>query len=668
MNRFNGFFTAATAACIVVLAAACGGDSDSPADPGNGGATAPVATLTVTPLTGSVAIGKTTQLAATAKDAAGNVLTGRTIAWTTSGATIATVDGNGLVTGVAAGTTNIVATSEGKTAQAAITVSHVPVASVTVTPNAPSVKVGATQPLAATLKDEQGNVLAGRAVAWSTSAPNVATIDASTGVVTAVAVGTATMTATSEGKTGSTTVTVSTAVKPVDAIGLAPALDTLEAFSSELVGRTLKDADGIVLTGRAIQWSSSNPAVASIDPVTGMLTGVDRGTVTVTATSEGKAATVTRVVVIKYRSISAGTMHACDIASGGIVWCWGLNGNEGRLGSAQLGENAMSNVPMKLPGDLRFAQISTYARHTCGITVAGKAYCWGYNGWGNLGDGSNASFSSTPVAVSGGITFRAISAGADHTCGVATDNRAFCWGNNDWRQLGTGTVFTTSPTLVSETLRFAKITAGTSFTCGITTGNETYCWGANSIGQIGDGGKISYGNVFVSAPQKVVGGQTFQSVALGNQFACAVTTLGQGYCWGSNNSKLGNGPNGIDSSSPVQVSGGQVFQTISAGYGHACGVTTAQLVYCWGLNGSGQLGASVANGSTPVRAGSIEAIEVAASGIGTGSGAHSCAISKNRLTVWCWGRNDTGQLGNGGTTQGATANPTPAIVLSQKPL
>jgi len=76
----------------------------------------------------------------------------------------------------------------------------------------------------------------------------------------------------------------------------------------------------------------------------------------------------------------------------------------------------------------------------------------------------------------------------------------------------------------------------------------------------------------------------------------------------------------------------------------------------------------VANGSTPVRVGSIEAIEVAASGIGTGSGAHSCAISANRLTVWCWGRNDTGQLGNGSTTAGASANPNPGIVVTQKPL
>ena len=611
---------AAAAACLAFAIAACGGEGDSPAAPDNGGGNpTPVSAVSITPATASVVIGKTTQLGAVARDAAGNVLSGRAIAWTTSAAAVATVDANGVVTGVAAGTASISAASEGKAAQAAITVSLVPVASVTVTPNAPAVKVGATAALVATVKDEQGNALTGRAVAWSSSAPAIATVDAVSGVVTGVASGTATIVATSEGKAGSTTATVSAALNPVDQILLAPVLDTIEAFSSEMIGRILKDANGNVLGNREIRWTSSNPAVAAIDPITGMLTGVDRGTVTVSATSEGKSATVTRVVVIKYRSISAGTMHACDIASGGIVWCWGLNGAEGRLGSPQLGETSMSSIPTKLPGNLRFAQLSTYGRHTCGITLDGNAYCWGYNGWGALGSGSNATESATPMAVAGNVAFRSISAGSDHTCGV-------------------------------------------------TTTNQAYCWGANSIGQIGDGGKISYGNAFVAAPQQVVGGKAFQSVTLGNQFACAVTTTGEGHCWGSNNSKLGNGPTGTDSSSPVQVAGGLLFQSISSGYGHSCGVTTSQQVYCWGLNGSGQLGSGVANGSTPVRSSRIEAIEVAASGIGTGSGAHSCAISANRLTVWCWGRNDTGQLGNGSTTAAATANPNPGVVVTQKPL
>jgi len=666
-------FNAATAACFALVVAACSGDSDSPAGPGTGGngggggGPAPVASIAITPGAATVTIGRTTQLAATTKDAAGTELTGRAIAWTTSSATVATVDGNGLVTGVAAGTANITATSEGKSTQAAVTVAAVPVASVTVTPNAPTVAVGATVALAATAKDDQGNVLAGRTIAWSTSAPAIATIDAATGLVTGVAAGTATLTATSEGKAGTTTVTVSAAVVPVASIAIVSALDTLEAFSSELIGAVLRDAQGNVLSNRVVRWTVSNAAIAAIDPVDGMLTGVDRGTVTVTATSEGKTATATRVIVIKYRSVTAGSMHACDIASGGIAWCWGLNGNEGRLGSSQLSAEAMSNVPVRVPGDVRFSQLSTYGRHTCGVSTTGKAYCWGYNGWGMLGDGSNVSQNPTPVAVAGNLTFRSVTAGSDHSCGVATDNRAYCWGNNDWRQLGSGTAPTSTPVLVAGNLSFAKITAGQSYTCGLTTGGDTYCWGANSIGQLGDGKTIAYGNVFNGTPSKVVGGLTFQSISLGSQYACALTTIGQGYCWGSNNSKFGNG-NSTDSSSPVAMAGGVLFQSISAGFGHACGVTTTQMVYCWGSNSSGQLGTGGASSAFPVRAGSILASEVSASGIATGSASHSCAISKDRLTVWCWGRNDTGQLGNGSTTAGATANSTPAIVVSQKPL
>jgi alpha-tubulin suppressor-like RCC1 family protein len=660
--------TAATAACLVFMSAACGGDGDSPADPDNGGGDpAPVASVAIVPGAASVVIGRATQLAATTKDAAGNVLTGRAVAWTTSAAAVATVDANGLVTGVTAGTANIVATSEGKSAQAAITVSLVPVASVTVTPNAPTVKVGATVTLAATAKDDQGIVLADRVIAWSSSAPTVATIDATTGVVTGVAAGTATLTATSEGKSGATTVTVSATVKPVATITITSAPDTLEAYSSELMAAVLRDADGNVLTGRDVRWTVSSAAIAAIDPLQGMLTGVDRGTVIVTATSEGKSATATRVVVIKYRSITAGSMHACDIASGGIAWCWGLNGNEGRLGSDQMSANAMSSVPVRVPGDVRFAQLSTYGRHACGVALDGRAYCWGYNGWGMLGSGSNASQSATPVAVAGNLTFRSVTAGSDHSCGVTTDNRAFCWGNNDWRQLGVGTAPTSTPVLVPGNMSFAKITAGQSYTCGLTTGGETYCWGANSIGQLGDGKAISYGNTFNGTPSKVVGGLTFQSLSLGGQFACALTTLGQSYCWGSNNSKFGAGNSG-DSSSPVAAAGGLIFQSISAGFAHACGVSSTQGVYCWGSNSSGQLGTTGNSSAVPLRVGNILGAEVSASGIATGSASHSCAISKDRLTVWCWGRNDTGQLGNGSTTGGATANPSPAIVVSQKPL
>jgi alpha-tubulin suppressor-like RCC1 family protein len=582
----RALFTALATAFAFTLTA-CG--ADSPAGPGTTTPppTASVSTIDLTPATSEVSLGKTTKLSATPRDASGNALSGRSISWTSSNANIASVDGTGMVTGVAAGSATITAASEGKSASASITVK----------PDAPVVSVAS--------------------------------------------------------------------------VSVAAAPDTVEAWDPTAMKATTRDAAGNTLDNRVVRWSSSNTSIATIDSVTGVLTGVDRGTVTITATSEGKTGTTTRVVVIKYRSISAGTMHVCDIASGGFAYCWGLNGAEGRIGSDQLSSTAMSSVPVRVPGNLKFAQLATFGRHTCGLTPEGKAYCWGYNGWGALGANSNAGQSSTPVAVATSQTFRSITAGSDHACAITFDNVGYCWGNNDWRQLGTGTSATaSSPVQISGGLSFASLSAGAGFTCGVATLNGiAYCWGANSIGQTGDGKTINYGNVFVSALQQVVGGQAFKSVSLGNQYACGVTMAGQGYCWGSNNSKLGAGPTN-DSSAPVAVSGGLTFRSISTGYGHACGVTTADAVYCWGGNGNGQLGVTVQNGSNvPMRAaGNLTASEVSASGIGTGSASHTCMISSNRLTVYCFGRNDVGQLGNGSTSTAAAVNATPVIVVGQKPL
>src|SRR5512133_2419195 len=449
------------------------------------------------------------------------------------------------------------------------------VSSIELSPPSGEVMLGRTAKLTATPRDASGNVLSGRAVSWTSSNSAVATVDGS-GMVTGVAAGSATITAASEGKTASATITVKqdVPVVPVATVSVAPAPDTVEAWNPATMQATLRDASGNVLTNRAVRWSVSNANVATIDSISGVLNGIDRGTVTVTATSEGKVGTTTRVIVIKYRSISAGTMHVCDIASGGFAWCWGLNGNEGRIGSDQLSATSSSAVPVRVPGNARFVQLATYGRHTCGLTTDGKAYCWGYNGWGALGANSNVSQSPTPMLVAGNQTFRSISAGSDHACAVTFDNVAYCWGNNDWRQLGTGTSTTaSSPVQVAGGISFASISAGSAFTCGVAVLNgATYCWGQNSIGQTGDGKTINYGNVFVSTPQQVVGGQACKSVSLGSQYACGVTLTGQGYCWGSNNSKFGAGATN-DSSTPVAISGGLTFRSISAGYGHACGVT-----------------------------------------------------------------------------------------------
>ncbi|HEV8263322.1 MAG TPA: Ig-like domain-containing protein, partial [Gemmatimonadales bacterium] len=171
----------------------------------------PVASVTVSPAAASVTVGQTVQLAATPKDASGNPLSGRVVTWATSNAAVATVSGSGLVTGGAAGTATITASSEGKNGTAAITVTVVPVATVTVSPAAASVPVGQTVQLAATPKDASGNPLSGRVVTWATSNAAVATVNGS-GLVTGGAAGTATITASSEGKNGTAAITVTTTV------------------------------------------------------------------------------------------------------------------------------------------------------------------------------------------------------------------------------------------------------------------------------------------------------------------------------------------------------------------------------------------------------------------------------------------------------------------------
>jgi alpha-tubulin suppressor-like RCC1 family protein len=482
--------------------------------------------------------------------------------------------------------------------------------------------------------------------------------------------GAATITATSEGKSGTAALTIAAPIVPVATVAVTTALDTLEAYDEVQLQAVLRDAANNVLTGRTVRWTSSDAAVATVDSISGRLTGIDRGTVTVTATSETKTGTATRVVVIKYRSLSAGTEHACDIASGGLVWCWGRNGTQLRIGSPNGGDQTFSSVPVRLNTDVRFKQLSTFGSTTCGVSREGRAYCWGYNGWGNLGNGTSSTPSATPVAVSGGLTFKSVSLGAQHTCGVTTDDRAYCWGFNQSSEFGNNNSASSNvPVAAAGGMSFASVSGGNDVTCGVTAAGAGWCWGHNGAGQLGDGNRPTNGNTYTRTPSEIVGGLTFRTVSASQSYACGLTTSGQGYCWGSGGNRFGSAFSG-ETSTPRAIPG-YSWKQLSPGSRQACGITTSDEVYCWGSNSHGQLGNAIgSNGSTtPVRAGgSLLASEVSAANIATGSAAYTCAISLDRLTTLCWGKNDFGQLGNGTTSPADAANTTATIVVGQKPL
>src|SRR5207237_204186 len=247
----------------------------------------PVASVVVTRSHESVQLGLPLELTATPKDANGNPLSGRVITWASDNTSVATVDGNGLVTAVAVGSATITATSEGKSGTSAVTVTTVPVASVTVSPSPASVQQGATVQLTATPKDANGNPLSGRVVTWSSNNTAVARVNGS-GLGTGGAAGTATITATAEGQSGTSAVTVTLA--PVGSVAVTPSPASVQVGQTLQLTATPKDANGNPLSGRVITWASNNTAVATVSG-SGLVSGVTAGSATITATSEGKSGT-----------------------------------------------------------------------------------------------------------------------------------------------------------------------------------------------------------------------------------------------------------------------------------------------------------------------------------------------------------------------------------------
>lgn len=357
-----------------------------------------------------------------------------------------------------------------------------------------------------------------------------------------------------------------------------------------------------------------------------------------------------RVRLTLVSEVTTGEGHTCGLAAGGNAYCWGFNGS-GQLGT---GGTTNSPTPAAVAGGLSFKALGTGVNHTCGLTTAGKAYCWGSNGLGQLGTGNTAG-SSSPVAVTGNLTFSSLSVGAHTTCGITTGSQAYCWGMNGWGQLGTGnTTISWAPVAVSGGLSFKAVSANEEHTCGLTTAQQAYCWGRNNWGQLGTG-TTTDSNV----PVAVTGGLSFASLITGGVHTCGLTTTGGAYCWGDNNyGTLGIGSAELTKSTPTAVAGGQKFSSLSAGYRHTCGSTAAGEAYCWGYNIHGQLGiGTTTNWSSPLVAGS-GGLTFAAISAGT---AHTCGLTAGGET-YCWGFNLYGQLGTGGT-EGAT---TPVLVASTK--
>ena len=251
----------------------------------------PVGSVDVSPTSAVVVEGMTIQLVATVRDESAAVVPDRSVTWSSSDPSVASISQTGEVIGGSPGSAVIEASAEGKTASATISVLAA-IASLEVSPDSATIAEGGTVRLTAAMKDADGAAVTDRAVTWSSTKPAVAEVSDS-GVVTGRAVGPATIEASAEGKTAS--VTISVTVVPVASVQVAPPGLTLQEQEIGQLSATASDAGGTLLTDRVIIWSSSDPKVATVSPQ-GFVSAVAIGSTTITATSEGVDGTVTVTV------------------------------------------------------------------------------------------------------------------------------------------------------------------------------------------------------------------------------------------------------------------------------------------------------------------------------------------------------------------------------------
>lgn len=352
--------------------------------------------------------------------------------------------------------------------------------------------------------------------------------------------------------------------------------------------------------------------------------------------------------------LDAGAWHTCARTSNGRVWCWGRN-YRGQLGD---GTDDDSDIPVVVTGLTNAVSITANGFFSCAERAEGSVVCWGRNYDGQLGDLSQIDRSEF-VRVEGLSNPTSIDTGQWHTCAILANGSIECWGDNESGQLGDGTRVDTRGVVEATAIDdLNSISGGYDHSCAIGSA-LIWCWGDNEYGQLGDDSTdVHLLPGLVDDSAAIIGTGQLSS---GDSYSCAVTLGREAWCWGYNgNGQLGDGTTST-SNVPVQLgaidldgagprsSDPNVFAGIDAGWGHTCAIASYSTpwdpsVWCWGENRDGQLGDGTTSDSTsPVQV--VGLGDVSAIGVGY---SHSCAMKSTDRTVWCWGENQYGQLGRVG--------------------
>lgn len=545
----------------VLLVAAC----DDPTSSGPPPATAATVSFGRSEL--RIVPGQTLQPPLDVRDGEGQPVTGRTVHWSSSDASLVTVSSTGVITGIRAGTATVTATVDGIGAVLPVLVY---IDNLHVWPDTLALLPGGTRQVAARAQvpSRRPEVLSG--ATWESSNPAVARVD-STGLVTAVAGGQATIVAT-VGKER---------IEGQVYVIAYPAPLRFSSISASNNGTTC----GLTADGEAYCWGNGRYGELGADRPADRCESVSGDLHGYFYREAFRCSAVPLPVAggLRFAALSAGYSHVCGMTAAGAVYCWGDNA-AGTLGGGTTG--GRSSTPVRVAGGIVFRSISAGRETTCGVSATNEAYCWGSNFGGVLGNGTTAN-SSVPAPVAGGLSFTRVDVNYAHACGIATGGAAYCWGRNVSGELGvegrpeacpTNLDCSTRPVAVAGGHRFREIQVGTFFSCGLASDDRAYCWGDGHHGKLGNGQDRAHSRV----PVAVLGSSTFATLSSGDMRSCALDRDGKTFCWGYGVRRL-DGTQPITTWEPTR-STPEAARTIEVG-SSVCGIGLDGIAICWGRTG-----------------------------------------------------------------------------------
>lgn len=348
------------------------------------------------------------------------------------------------------------------------------------------------------------------------------------------------------------------------------------------------------------------------------------------------------------RSIAVGYAHTCAIRADGAVACWGDNQ------SGELGDGSLDDRPRPGPalGTSGIVEVAANASHTCARRTDGTVACWGFGMVGQLGDGLGVSRGVPGDVRSLASPALGLALGFGFSCARTRAGTVGCWGSGGGGQLGVGHRIESQlvPLTIPGLDDVHLLAAGGNHACVVRGNGQVLCWGSNTRGQLGDGTRETR-----LAPVPATGVRSIVEIAAGGSHTCARRASGLVSCWGLNRRGQLGVRGRTDSDRSVWVEGLRDATALALGGEHSCAIRENRTVVCWGENTFGQLGdGSRDDRAEPVEVeGLDEVVEIVASGAHGGALGHTCARRADG-SVWCWGRNSHGQLGDGTTSTRTT--------------